>query len=469
MCSLQDQSNESSGENTSSSRGVKSPQDERALRRALRKNIPETQPNVDVIAVEPGPKKNYRQQKTKRQREMEGNKEKKKSRKSSSAKIKKKDKNSPDDISSDDFENPPRRKKSKQKPSSPPPTHHQLTTNARKTIKHQKRNEATNGSCSSASDSEPDDDEAPDVESESRGGKNNTYHPRKWQSYEKRMKRLSGNKEDLQFVSDLTRLESWMRSAIHDFVPNNNYKTTVMYWATQSTTAAAAMLFKRHKNELEDFILRYGSELKMLEVFGPSLRQCANNERAVQTTTIRRMYLSRQNPDTRLAENVIEGELDTTTNSNNNIRLNKNLRHLGSVEELRELLISPKMYQDKVLFDLFCTGIESGNFRQTKKRPYKPLHLLMTKAHEAHFRVELYFALSRKCYQHSNSPALYTARISMFNQVIKSVREGREKWLQAAIAARNDGLTEEQRTELDINHDEGNDSEKNVDIDEDDL
>ena len=57
----------------------------------------------------------------------------------------------------------------------------------------------------------------------------------------------------------------------------------------------------------------------------------------------------------------------------------------------------------------------------------------------------------------------------MFNQVIKSVREGRAKWLQAAIAARNDGLTEEQRTELDINHDEGNDSEKNVDIDEDDL
>jgi hypothetical protein len=64
-----------------------------------------------------------------------------------------------------------------------------------------------------------------------------------------------------------------MRNAIHDFVPNTNYKTTVMYWANQSTTAAAAMLFKRHKNDLQDYIERYETELKMLEIFGPALRQ----------------------------------------------------------------------------------------------------------------------------------------------------------------------------------------------------
>jgi hypothetical protein len=93
----------------------------------------------------------------------------------------------------------------------------------------------------------------------------------------------------------------------------------------------------------------------------------------------------------------------------------------------------------------------------------------MTKAHEAHFRVELYFALSQKCYWHINSPTLYTARICMFNQVIKSVREGREKWLKAATAARHSSLTQEQRTEFELNNEEGNDFEDNVDIDEDDL
>jgi hypothetical protein len=166
-----------------------------------------------------------------------------------------------------------------------------------------------------------------------------------------------------------------------------------------------------------------------------------------------------------MAENIIEGELDTT-NHDNPPRLHKNLKHLGSVEELRELLISPKMYQDKILFDLFCTGVESGNFRQSKRRPYKPLQLLMTKAHEAHFRVEIYFALSQKCYRHINSHTLYTARISMFNQVIKSVREGREKYLEAAIAARNSSLAEDECNEFELLHDEANNSEDNVDIDE---
>jgi hypothetical protein len=121
------------------------------------------------------------------------------------------------------------------------------------------------------------------------------------------MRRLSSNKEDQQFVSDLARLEILMRIAIHDFVPNENYKTTVMYWANQSTTAAAAMLFKRHKNDLKDYIERYETELKMLEIFGPALRQCANNERAVQTTQIRKTFMSKQNPETRMAENIIEG------------------------------------------------------------------------------------------------------------------------------------------------------------------
>jgi hypothetical protein len=127
------------------------------------------------------------------------------------------------------------------------------------------------------------------------------------------------------------------------------------------------------------------------------------------------------------------------------------------------------MYQDKVLFDLFCNGIEKGNFRQAKRRPYKPLHELMTKAHEAHFRVELCFSLSQKCYRHINSPSLYKERITMFNHVIKSVREGRSKWLEGATENRNKSLTGEQLSEFEQQQEEGHLSDDNVDIDEDDL
>ena len=57
----------------------------------------------------------------------------------------------------------------------------------------------------------------------------------------------------------------------------------------------------------------------------------------------------------------------------------------------------------------------------------------------------------------------------MFNHVIKSVREGRSKYLEAAIDNRNKSLTAEQQTELEHLQEEGHLSEENVDIDEDDL
>jgi hypothetical protein len=491
MSPLLGQQHPSNNDNNNETLVEKSPQADRAEQRALRKRIPESQPPGNAkkkslhheLNADTARKQTANSiEKTRRQRANERAKTAKRSRKSSSPKKNKEDITLVDEESSNDFEDPPRRSKGKKKTSVPTRTQqHDRVAHKSKYVhnnqqvrkpiqKDKKRNryEQNSETSGSDSDSHTSDYAAPDRSSESLHGKTMTYQPQKWQSYTKRMRRLSSNKEDQQFVSDLARLEILMRIAIHDFVPNENYKTTVMYWANQSTTAAAAMLFKRHKNDLQDYIERYETELKMLEIFGPALRQCANNERAVQTTQIRKTFMSKQNPETRMAENIIEGELDPT-NHDNPPRLHKNLRHLGSIEDLRELLISPKMYQDKVLFDLFCTGIESGNFRQTKRRPYKPLQLLMTKAHEAHFRVELYFALSQKCYRHINSPALYTARICMFNQVIKSVREGREKWLEAATAARYTSLTQEQRTAFEVKNDEGNDSEENVDIDEDDL
>ncbi len=74
----------------------------------------------------------------------------------------------------------------------------------------------------------------------------------------------------------------------------------------------------------------------MLEIFGPALRQVANNERAVQTKQIKMTLLSKQNPETRMVENIIDGEL-YTNNADNPPRLHKNLQHLGTIDALRDL------------------------------------------------------------------------------------------------------------------------------------
>ncbi len=151
-----------------------------------------------------------------------------------------------------------------------------------------------------------------------------------------------------------------MKQAIHDFSPIQKYTKTVMYWPPKNNTAAARMLVKRHIDELSNMIKRYGGKTALEMKFAKNLRNLANNERVIQTRQIKNVFLSKQNPETRLAENIIDSELDL--DDEYPPRIHKNIEHIDSLEELRELLISPKMYQDQVLFDLFCLGLECGGF-----------------------------------------------------------------------------------------------------------
>ena len=57
----------------------------------------------------------------------------------------------------------------------------------------------------------------------------------------------------------------------------------------------------------------------------------------------------------------------------------------------------------------------------------------------------------------------------MFNHVIQIVREGREKWLEAAIEERKTSMTNEQRDEFDLVQNQGNNSDDDVDLSETDM
>jgi hypothetical protein len=275
------------------------------------------------------------------------------------------------------------------------------------------------------------------------------------------------NENDAQYVADYTILECLMRQAIHDFSPLKNYKKPVMYWSPKNITAAAQMLIERHLQDIPEIINRYGGPTSVQTLFGKKLRNLANNERAIQTGQLKTTYLSKKNPEYRLAENVLDKELDL--DSSNPTRLHCNVDHIATVEELRDLLLSPKMYQDHVLFDIFCLGLESGNFRQNRKRPHTPLDLLITKAHEAHFRCELYLALSKKSFRHHNTTTDIKERVRIFNVAINAVREGRQKYLMKAIETRMKARTPKQVDECERLGDQEGSSDDNVDIDEDDL
>jgi hypothetical protein len=77
------------------------------------------------------------------------------------------------------------------------------------------------------------------------------------------------------------------------------------------------------------------------------------------------------------------------------------LSGINSVSELRDLIRSNRMYTNEVVYNCFCGGLESGALKQSEKLPPTTIKKLITIPHEAHFRLELRFSLSRPGFNHS--------------------------------------------------------------------
>jgi hypothetical protein len=67
-------------------------------------------------------------------------------------------------------------------------------------------------------------------------------------------------------------------------------------------------------------------------------------------------------------------------------RLHKNIKaHFKDVANLRDTFRSGDMYTFPPLFDLFCSGVEAGNFRNAVPRKLASIDRYMTITHETKF------------------------------------------------------------------------------------
>jgi hypothetical protein len=74
---------------------------------------------------------------------------------------------------------------------------------------------------------------------------------------------------------------------------------------------------------------------------------------------------------------------------------------LQTVEDVRACLKSSNMYLNPVLYDLSCSGIESGKLKNyPKAKQPSTLRRLTTIAHEAHIRLELFFTFGEQKFYH---------------------------------------------------------------------
>ena len=114
---------------------------------------------------------------------------------------------------------------------------------------------------------------------------------------------------------------------------------------------------------------------------------------------------------------------------------------LDTVEKVRDSLRSNCLYMNKAMFEFLCAGLESGMLKQSTRRVVPtPLRELITVAHEAHFRSELWLALKHKRYRHQVTITWAHERRAIWLEFCKLVKEDRDNNEELASTTRLAGL-----------------------------
>ena len=205
----------------------------------------------------------------------------------------------------------------------------------------------------------------------------------------------------LEEAGQLDHLLSATRTAVNEFSPTDPPRVPFLYWGSgrdpKSKLSAIKLLMKRHPQFAEE-AHKYASPRDYMEKFAPSVRVQANNERSTQIRTMKETWLAKDSPFC-----FAHGCLDFVKGSHPEAPTILARGTKGEFEDVRALqkaLVSSTMYTHPNLFDKWCGGIESGNFRLNAAHPRAKPSTYLTVAHEAHFRLEMWYALKHYGYQH---------------------------------------------------------------------
>jgi len=201
------------------------------------------------------------------------------------------------------------------------------------------------------------------------------------------------------------------------------------------------------------------------------VRTWHNNERAVQIRLLKQLFFSPTGfPNWCLASNVIAPDKEhgaaaakkmapskaPTPSLERAVRLTGIWTTITKVAELQTLLTSDSLYKNHEAYAILSEGFEHGHMRQQCQSEPQPLSDTLTTAAEAHFRMELYYAMETSGFHHGLSQASYDDRVHQWQAMIPKVFEDRraneaDAWAQrqAQLNDDPDAMTDED------NNDEG--------------
>ena len=229
-----------------------------------------------------------------------------------------------------------------------------------------------------------------------------------------------------------------------------------MYWHAKKPEAAALKLIMRYPDLIRYAEKQCNGTYAMATKWAKVIGRKATNERSMQINSIKSTWLSVSSPF-HLATNVLSSELPTNITDDQPMQLTDELIASGleSIQELRDLLKSSTMYNNEVVYRQFCEALESGNLKQTEKVNPAPISKHITIGHEAHFRLELWFALSRQKYAHHPNKSYNFMRKAEWNVFLELVYLDRKTNEAQAHLNRMQHMQDNDETI----YDDGNDSD----------
>ena len=170
----------------------------------------------------------------------------------------------------------------------------------------------------------------------------------------------------------------------------------------------------------------YGTVKRMATVWRTEVGKRANNLRSGQIRSFKKIWLTCGSPYA-IVTYVTKSDLKKKDKA---MKVSKAVvaSGLSTVEDVRKCLRSKDMYLNPVLYNLICSGIESGKLKNTTKlKNRSTLPRLLTVAHEAHLRLELFFALEKQRYGHDPSIDHTGTRIRLWQKLCDIVHSDRER------------------------------------------
>ena len=189
----------------------------------------------------------------------------------------------------------------------------------------------------------------------------------------------------------------------------------------------------------------------MVEKYHKAIRSRAVQERSVAVSCFKNVWLSNASPFA-LVTNVRQTDLKQKAD----MEVNPAIIDTGinTVEEVRALLKCDQMYRNVAMYNLLCSGVESGKMKKIPKKGKTTISDLLTVAHEAWIRMELHYNLKEQSARHSGTKAENTERREEWQAFCALVLKDRDDNEEQATLDRGIAVTDSA-----VNDDEDDEAE----------